>query len=153
MVSEKNAQMKCSKCGFKNSAAGKYCSNCGSKLRTSELEVKFDFYSLFLIHLTGSLYVLFSILANELVRATILILIPYLISGILGLFSAYQFFYWKNVKRKSLTKIVSVITVIVGFGITFILFFLGLSLSGAIGPGWVIFLINGVQLWVNRKEF
>jgi hypothetical protein len=151
-VSEENSQIVCGKCGFKNPSGAKYCLNCGKKLGVSLESGSTGFDGLFLLHLTGSVYVLISIIFNELVRLTILFLVPYLVVGFLGLAAAYEFHNWSNVKRKRLVKSISLLAIALGFAATFILFLLGLGVHGVIGPAWVIFLVNGWKLWKDRQR-
>lgn len=151
MVQKKTDYRKCPDCGFGNPTGGKFCSNCGKKLTsTTAFKKKHNFEGLYLLHLTGGVYVLVSMILNELIKVTFLLLIPYLMTGLLSLYAAYRFRNF-NPKNKGMTKLISLTAIILGFVATFALFFLGLSLSGAIGPAWIIFLITGIQLWYDRK--
>ena len=150
-MSEERAGATCGKCGHENPPGAKYCLNCGKKLGGAVEPGVRSFEGLSLLHLTGSAYVLISVLFNELVRQTVFF-VPYLATGLLGLAAAYEFHNWPNVERKRLITAVSLLTIALGFGATFVLFLLGLTVHGVIGPAWVIFLINGWKLWTDRHR-
>jgi hypothetical protein len=79
-MSEKKPGIACGKCGFENRSGAKYCLNCWKKLDVSAESARTlrSFEGLSLLHLTGSVYVLVSVLFNELVRISLLSLAPYL---------------------------------------------------------------------------
>jgi len=136
--------VKCAKCGFENLANLKFCGNCGVKLGVSVIP---PFEELALLHITGSAYLLISLIFNALVQASIIFIAPYLASGLLGLYAGYRFHKGKVGKW---LKIVSAITIAVGLASTFASFLMGLAVKGVIGPAWVIFLVNAWQLWKER---
>ncbi len=138
---------KCPKCEFENPPTLKFCGNCGSRLDVPASKLK-RYEALGLLHFTGALYLLISIFSNVLVNASMLIMLLYAISGILGLLAGYQFFTG-NVRKY--TKYVSLISIIVGLAATVLLFVMGLLLQGVVGPAWVIFLVTGFALWMAFK--
>jgi hypothetical protein len=75
--------------------------------------------------------------------------IPYIISGLLGLYAGYEFYIGKVSKY---LKIVSALAIILGLVSTFLLFWIGLGVRGVIGPAWIIFLINLLMLWKERAR-
>jgi hypothetical protein len=150
-VSNEKAGVTCGKCGHKNPLGANYCLSCGKKLGEPVESGLRSFEGLSLLHLTGSAYVLISVLFSELIRQTVF-LVPYLATGLLGLAAAYEFHNWPNVERERLVTAVSLLTIALGFGATFVLFLLGLTVHGVIGPAWAIFLINGWKLWTDRHR-
>jgi hypothetical protein len=151
-MSKEAAGATCGKCGSENPPGAKYCLNCGKKL-VGPVEPGFrSFEGLSLLHLAGSAYVLISVLFNELIFGHPLFLVPYLVAGLLGLAAAYEFHNWLNVERKRLIIAISMLTISLGFGATFVLFLVGLTVHGVIGPTWVIFLLNGWKLWADRHK-
>jgi hypothetical protein len=147
-------KVKCLKCGFENLPGAKYCSNCGEKLVAPVPVQAFGgLEGLFILHLVGSLYVLTSLVFNAVVRASLFLAIPYLASGVLGLFSAWTFQGWSSGRSRGWrrwVKLVSATSIALGFGGTLALFLIGLELKGVVGPAWLIFLINARELWKNR---
>lgn len=138
--------MKCRKCGFENPEGLKFCGNCGSRLNVVEPS---RFESLAFLQLAGSLYLLISLIFNALVQASLLFVIPYLLSCLLGLYSSYMF-YVGRVGRE--VKVVSALAIALGLSFTLLLFLIGLGVRGVIGPAWVIFLISAWVLWRTRKQ-
>lgn len=141
-------RVKCVKCGFENPSGMKFCGNCGAKLVFEELPPESE--ALTLLHLTGSLYLVMSLVFNSLARASPLFVALYTTSALLGLYAAYSI--RKQTKAKH-SKIVSVMAIIAGFSGTLLLFIIGLlELRGIVGPAWIIFLISGYMLWKNREK-
>lgn len=140
-------RVRCRKCGFENPAGMKFCGNCGAKL-TLELAPKLE--SLALLHITGSIYLIISLIFNALIRVSPILLISYTTSALLGLYAGYALH--KNKVGRYL-KIVSVLASIIGFIATFILFIMGLEIRGVVGPAWIIFLVIIYVLWKKRAEF
>ena len=64
---EKEAGVACGKCGFVNPSGAKFCLECGKSLAVS-VGSDGGFESLSLLHLVGSVYVLVSVLFNEVYR-------------------------------------------------------------------------------------
>lgn len=167
---EKETDVVCGKCGVRNAPVAKYCSNCGGEL-LAPAELAFSgLDGLSLVHLAGSLYVLVSALFNwnvdrDLYKllvgsdnlASVLLLVPYLVTGGLGLIASYEFGVWSRVKMRKLVVLISATATAVGLGSTFALFYLGLAYLGfslqLVGPAWVIFLVNAWKLWTDRKRF
>jgi len=139
--------VKCEKCGFDNPSNVKFCGNCGARLSIATITPKFE--GLALLHITGSVYLLISLIFNALVQASMIFFIPYIISGLLGLYAGYEFYIGKVSKY---LKIVSALAIILGLVSTFLLFIIGLGVRGVIGPAWIIFLINLLMLWKERAR-
>lgn len=139
--------MKCKKCGFENPKNLKFCSNCGARLRTATITPKFE--GLALLHITASVYLLISLIFNALVQASMIFTVPYIVSGLMGLYAGYEFYIGKVGKW---LKIISALAIIIGLAPTFLLFWIGLEIKGIIGPAWVIFLINAWMLWKERAK-
>lgn len=150
---EKEVGVTCGKCGFVNPSGAKFCLNCGKNLTVSVVPAG-GLESLSLLHFVGSFYILVSILFNEVYRVSPVFLVAFLAVGFLGLIAAYGFYAWSRVgvRMRRLVKVVSLLTVALGFGSTFLLFFLGLGVSGVIGPVWVVFVVAGWKLWVDRQK-
>lgn len=142
----------CGKCGFQNPADAKFCLNCGKSLAISTLSPSSGFEGLALLHFTGSIYVLVSVVFNELYRVSPVFLGLFLAVGFLGLGAAYGFSVWPKVTRRKLVQALSAVTIAVGFASTLILFYLGLGVSGVVGPAWVIFVVTGWKLWTDRNK-
>jgi hypothetical protein len=143
----KRKRVKCPKCGFENLPEARYCSSCREELGVDVRAVGGRFEGLTLLHLVGSFYVLVSLVFNEVVRASLFFMVPYLVSGVLGLVCAWGFSHWSSIKVKGLVKLLSVISVGVGLIGTFLLFVIGLDLKGIVGPAWLIFLVSAWKLW------
>lgn len=148
--------IKCRKCGFENPTNLKFCGNCGARLGIAIEAHKFE--GLALLHITGSLYLLISLISsyrlislfcNALVGESNTFLILYLVSGLLGLYAGYEFYVGKVVKY---LKIISALAIALGLASTSILFWTGLLVEGVIGPAWIIFLINLWMLWKERAR-
>jgi hypothetical protein len=139
--------VKCEKCGFDNPSNVKFCGNCGARLSIATITPKFE--GLALLHITGSVYLLISLIFNALVQASMIFFIPYIISGLLGLYAGYEFYLGKVSKY---LKFVSALAIILGLASTFLLFIIGLGVRGVIGPAWIIFLINLLMLWKERAR-
>ncbi|MEM3518475.1 MAG: zinc ribbon domain-containing protein [Nitrososphaerales archaeon] len=151
-----NESIKCKKCGFENPTNVKFCGNCGAKLSTIVEANKFE--GLALLHITGSAYLLISLISsyrlisifsNALVGESNTFMILYITSAILGFYSGYEFYIGKINKY---LKIISALAIIIGLASTSILFWAGLVVMGVIGPAWIIFLINAWMLWKERKR-
>jgi len=140
-----NESVKCKKCGFENSANLKFCGNCGARLGTVVEVPKFE--GLAILHITASAYLLISLIFNALVQASMIFVIPYIASGLLGLYAGYEFYVGKISKW---LKFVSALAIIIGLASTLLLFWIGLEIRGVIGPAWAIFLINAWMLWKER---
>jgi len=136
--------IKCVKCDFENPANMKFCGNCGAKLSVTPTTPEFE--GLTLLHITGSAYLLISLIFNTLVKDTVLV-VPYLASGLLGLYAGYEFYKGKT---GMWSKIISILAIVMGVVSTSYLFWMGLELRGVIGPAWVIFLISAWLLWKDR---
>jgi hypothetical protein len=143
---------KCGKCGFQNPVGAKFCLDCGKSLAISALSPSAGFDGLSLLHFTGSVYILVSLAFNELYRVSPVFLGLFLAVAIMGLGVAYGFYVWSKVTRRKLVQAVSAVTIVLGFGSTFILFYLGLGYSGVVGPAWVIFVVTGWKLGADRKR-
>jgi hypothetical protein len=139
--------VKCGKCGFDNPEGLKFCGNCGARLSTAAVTPKFE--GLALLHITGSIYLLVSLIFNALVQASPAFLAPYIVSALLGLYAGYELYTGKVGKH---LKIVSALAIIIGLASTLILFLIGLGIRGVIGPAWIIFLISAWTLWKERKK-
>lgn len=142
----------CGKCGFRNPAGAKFCLNCGKSLVVSAPLPSVSFDGLSLLHFTGSAYILISVLFNELYKASVVFLGIFVAIAIMGFGLAYGFYSWKKVTRRKVVQAVSGVTIVLGFVSTFILFFLGLNVSGIVGPAWIIFLVTGWKLWADRNR-
>jgi hypothetical protein len=138
-------RVKCRKCGFENPSNVKFCGNCGARLAASALAPKFE--GLALLHVVGSAYLLISLASNSLVQASMTFTIPYLASGLLGLYVAYELYRGRASKY---LKMASASAIVVGLVSTFILFLIGLGVRGVIGPAWAIFAISLWVLWKQR---
>ncbi|MCP8316491.1 MAG: zinc ribbon domain-containing protein [archaeon] len=138
-------KVKCKKCGFENPSNLKFCGNCGARLSVTAITPKFE--GLALLHITGSAYLIISLIFNALVQASVIFMIPYIASGLLGLYAGYEFYTSKAGKW---LKIISALAIIIGLVSTSLLFLIGLEVRGVIGPAWVIFLINAWMLWKER---
>jgi len=143
-VDDMPKSIKCKRCGFENPADLKFCGNCGTRLGVKATTP--TLVGLALLHLTGSAYLLISLIFSALVQASLIFIIPYIISGLLGLYAGYGYYTGKTNKY---LKIVSVMAMASGFASTSLMFWIGLEIKGIIGPAWVIFLINA---WVFWKE-
>jgi hypothetical protein len=143
--------VKCRKCGFENPPNAKFCNNCGARLneRLSFTAKAPKFEGLALLHVVGSAYLLISLLFNSLIQASTMFMISYLASGLLGLYTGYEFY--KGYSRKYL-KIISVLAVAIGLMSTLILFLIGLGVRGVIGPAWIIFATSLWTLWRERRN-
>ena len=150
---KKEVGVVCGKCGFVNPSGAKFCLDCGKRVVVSVRSAG-GLESLSLLHLVGSVYILVSILFNEVYRLEPVFLGAFLVVGFLGLVAAYGFYAWSRitVKMRRLVKAVSLVTIALGFSVTFMLFYLGLGVSGVIGPVWVVFVVAGWKLWVDRKK-
>lgn len=140
-------RVKCRKCGFENPANLKFCGNCGARLSITIEAPKFE--GLALLHITASVYLLISLAFNALVQASLIFIIPYIASALLGLYAGYELYIGKVEKW---LKIISALAIIIGLASTFLLFWIGLEIKGVIGPAWVIFLINAWILWKERAR-
>lgn len=138
---------RCKKCGFENLANLKFCGNCGARLGAIAITPKFE--SLALLHITASAYLIISLIFNALIQASLIFIIPYLASGLLGLYAGYELFIGKVSKY---LKIVSALAIAIGLASTFLLFLIGLEIKGVIGPAWIIFMINAWMLWKERAR-
>ncbi len=136
--------VKCEKCGFDNPTNLKFCGNCGARLGAIAETPKFE--GLALLHITASAYLIISLIFNALVQASMMFIIPYIASALLGFYAGYEFYIGKISKY---LKFVSALAIIIGLASTFLLFWIGLEIRGVIGPAWVIFIIN---LWILWKE-
>jgi hypothetical protein len=150
---EKETGIACENCGFVNPSGVKFCSNCGKNLAVVSIPTE-RFESLFLLNLAGSLYVLMSVLFNEVYSISPIFLTAFLAVSVLGLIAAYGFYSWSKIdsKKKLLIKVISGLTVVLGFSSTFFMFYLGLAVSGVIGPIWIIYVILGWRLWTDRQK-
>jgi len=135
--------VKCDKCGFENPEGLKFCGNCGAKLGI----VTPKFEGLALLHITGSIYLLTSLIFNTLVQSILILTTTYLASALLGLYAGYEFYKGKVTKWLRITSAAATAT---GLASTLILFLMGLGVRGIIGPAWTIFMINAWMLWKQR---
>ena len=139
--------IKCTKCGFENPANLKFCGNCGTKLVIATITPKFE--GLALLHITGSIYLLISLIFNALIQSSMILMIAYLVSALLGLYAGYEFHRGKVSKW---LKITSALATTLGLASTFIIFMIGIGIGGVIGPAWIIFLINAMILWKEKAR-
>jgi len=130
-------KVKCPRCGFENPASMKFCGNCGSNLKptVSQPELK----ALELLHATGSIYLLVSVVFNSLVQASQMLTALYVASALLGLYVAYKL-HRGNSDRN--LKLASILASIIGLSVTSFTFLIGLNVKGVIGPAWVIFAVT-----------
>ncbi len=84
---------KCKECGFENPSNLKFCGNCGAKLGAIAETPKFE--GLAILHITASAYLLTSLVFNALVQASLMFIVPYIVSALLGLYSDYEFYTGK----------------------------------------------------------
>jgi hypothetical protein len=134
--------VKCGKCGSQNPTNLKFCGNCGSRIKQAWLGSEFlatRFEALALLHVTGSIYLLISLIVNALVQATYLFYVPYAIAALLGLYAGYGFYEGKLNRN---VRVASITSNLVGLVSTFLLFVVGLEVRGVVGPAWVIFGIT-----------
>lgn len=138
-------QIKCSKCGSQNPASLKFCGNCGSKLGESFIK-RFD--ALALLHFTGGFYLLLSVIMNPFAQSTMIFAL-YITSLIFGFYAGYAFYSGKISKY---LKLISITSIAVGLIGTMLLYIVGLSLHGVIGPAFVIYVFNMLALWKAWRE-
>lgn len=136
----------CPKCGKENPEDAVFCNSCGAKLLIAG---KGGFEGLISLHVVAVLYTFLSVAFNELVRVAPLFLSLYLATGVLGLIVVYAL---AAGKAKGWTKFVSVAMIATGLAGSFLLFLIGLTLRGIIGPDWVIFIVTGALLWKDRRS-
>jgi len=141
--------VKCNKCGFDAAPEAKFCPNCGARLFVARAPSQKALEGLAFLHLAGGAYVLITAMANTLVQASLLFLVPYILVGVLGLFVGGQFYTRKVAGRW--TKGLSLAVVIIGLAVTISVYVVGLGrLVGVIGPAWIIFAFTG---WALVKEW
>ncbi len=143
--------IKCGKCGFRNPRNLKFCGNCGTRIRSAWLGSDFlatRFEALALLHLTGSIYLLISLMVNALVQATYLFYFPYISSALLGLYAGNGFLKGQISGR---LKAASLTAALVGLVSTFLLFIVGLEVRGVVGPAWAIFAIT-LLFYVRARD-
>ena len=138
---------KCEKCGFLNASGLKFCGNCGSKL--APVMVSRMVQALGLLFISTSLYLVISIIFNGVVQSSPLFLVGYLVSILLGMFVGYGIV---RGERGGLFVIGAAASIAVGLGSSFLLFLVGLSAQGVIGPVWIFFVVMAWVLWKARKE-
>ena len=107
------------------------------------------------LFVVGSLYTILSVVFNPFVRDSAIYMPLYLVSGILGLFTAYALHQIKG--GKWIKILLASATIVLGFAGTFRLFFVGLLLEseeirGMFAPSWVIFLTTAWKLWRDRHR-
>lgn len=136
--------VKCPKCGFENASDMKFCGKCGAKLEIKSSRGSFE--GLAALHIAASLYLLLSVVFNSLVHTFLLLLVPYTVSGVAGLYLGYEFHYGKRGRR---LKVASALTIAIGLAATSGLFIFG---TGVIAPAWILFLVNAWYLWGIRNE-
>ena len=112
--------------------------------KAKEETVKIPLAAVAFLHFAGGFYLILTATANRLVQASLFLLIPYIVVGVLSLFVGWQFYSGKLIR--GWTKSLSMIVVIVGAAITIAVYVLGFRLEGIIGPAWVIFAVNGWAL-------
>jgi hypothetical protein len=139
--------VKCDKCGFDNPSNLKFCGNCGARLNVTVVASRFE--GLALLHIVGGLYLLTSLIFNALVQASLTFIIPYLTSGLLGLYAGYKLYMGRTGKH---LKIASALAVILGLASTLLLFWIGLGVRGVVGPAWIIFSVNAWILWKEKAR-
>jgi hypothetical protein len=141
--------VKCAKCGFDSSSEGEFCPNCGARLAAATAASEKGFDSLAFLHFAGAAYLIITAVANSLVQASLLFLIPYILVGVLGLVVGWQLWSGRLIRRW--TKGLSLIVVIVGIAVTVSVYVIGLGrLQGLIGPAWVIFGLTG---WALMRDW
>ena len=138
----------CRKCGKENPVDAKFCLNCGSRLYRVDGGNLRDLRSLFLV---GSLYLLLSAIT---LSDIFLLFILYLIPGLTGL---YVTFLLNRGVKGSPVKLLSILSLGMGFLVTLWIYYnglvtAGLTAGGLIGPSWIIFLVTGWRLWKRRSE-
>ena len=136
--------IKCRKCGLVSPSGAKFCPSCGAKFDAPHSLNGKPFSSLAFLHFTSGAYLIITTMASSLVQASLLLLIPYIVVGVLSLFVGWQFYSGKLIK--GWTKSLSMVVVVVGAIITIVIYVLGFRLEGLIGPAWVIFAFNGWAL-------
>ena len=139
-------KVKCPRCGFENPAGMKFCGNCGAKLKTAVIQPEFK--ALELLHVTGSIYLLVSLIFNSLVQASQMLTILYAASALLGLYAAYKLH--RGDSDGSL-KLASILASIIGLSATSFTFLIGLNVKGVIGPAWVIFAVT-IYTFLREKQ-
>ena len=132
-------RVKCARCGFENLPNAKFCSNCGARLERA-LDARFEASALLLA--VGSAYLIVSLAVNAIYQVAIFAIIS-IISVALGLYGAYEL-YRGRLSLRPLAS--SILSVALGFVVTFWVFLLGLGIRGVFGPGWVIFVAAGLKL-------
>lgn len=136
----------CPKCGWKNPKEAVFCLKCGSKLEVAEVAERTPLEALVFLHIVGSLYTIFTVAFNSIVRESPLLLPLYLASGFLGLCAAYVFHQRRVGKWGRI--LLSLGATALGFIGTSLLFYIG---GGLWPPTWVIFLITGLKLGLDRR--
>jgi len=142
--------VKCRKCGLDSPSEAKFCPNCGAKIGVVRALNGRPFLSLAFLHFAGGTYLIIAAIANKLVQASLLFLIPYILIGVLSLFVGWQFYSGKLIKRW--TKSLSLAVVVVGTAVTIATYVLGIRLEGLVGPAWVIFVLNGWALIIDWAQ-
>ena len=138
---------RCQKCGFINGPGIKFCGNCGAKLG---LRPRPDYVqALASMHIATSAYVILTLAFNYLAHSIGLLVITYSVAGVAGLYIGYSLHMGHSGKW---LKFASAITIALGLLGTSVLFWLGLTLQGLIGPAWVLYLATAYLLWLCRKS-
>ena len=140
----KKETIKCRKCGLDSPSEAKFCPNCGAKIGAPPILISRPLPSLAFLYFAGGAYLIITAIVNPLVQASLLLLIPYIIIGVLGLFVGWQFYSGKRVRKW--TRGLSLAVGVVGATITIAMYVLGFRLERLIGPAWVIFVFNGWAL-------
>jgi len=140
----KEETVKCGKCGLDSPSEAKFCPNCGTKIGASLALIGRPLPALAFLHFAGGTYLIITAIANSLVQASLLFLIPYILIGALGIVVGWQFYSGKLIRKW--TRGLSLAVVVVGAAITIAIYVLGFRLEGLIGPAWVIFALNGWAL-------
>ncbi len=131
-----------------NDAGIKFCGNCGVELRATRLTDYVE--ALAILHIASSLYVLLTLGSSYLVQHVLLLLIPYVVVGVAGLYIGYEMHLGNG---GTWLKVASAITIGLGLAMTSVLYVFGLVYAaGLVGPSWVLFLVCAWLLWVSRKS-
>ena len=143
----------CPRCGFKNLSGAKFCSSCGLSFKPT-LKGRFDGSVALLF--AGSIYLLFGIAFNQLMQEIPYFWIPAVVSGLLGLYAAYQLNKGQGNKA---TFAVALTSIIIGLVVTVLLFLVGIipiangnSFLGLTGAPWIIFALAAFWLYRDKSH-
>jgi len=137
---------KCPKCGYDNPMEAKYCLNCGFKLAQEE-KYKLEAEGMLLI--ASGIILLLTLLFNALIKILPLLSLIYLVFGITSIYSGFRLYSGSS---SIFNLILATMSIAFGFGGSFFLYLLGLSLKGLVSPDWIIYLIAAYKLYADRKR-